>query len=110
MQILDVALGGTLYQDVPSQLGKDILNHWQQTPKWQPTHEVEVQDASYLAEITDRQTVRVNSYYHQGIKGLADTLAVTARSSDGVIEAVESRDFSEGHKDQLLGSLYAGRI
>ncbi len=95
MQILNVALGGTLYQDVPSQLGADVLDHWQQEPKCQPTHEVEVLDGSYLAEITDRQTVEVNSYHHQGIKGLADTLAVTARSTDGVIEAVESRDFSE---------------
>jgi putative glutamine amidotransferase len=95
MQILNVALGGTLYQDLHSQLGGDILKHRQETPKWQPTHEVELLDDSYLAEITDRRTVEVNSYHHQGIKGLADTLTVSARSSDGVIEAVESRDFSE---------------
>jgi putative glutamine amidotransferase len=95
MQILNVALGGTLYQDVPSQLGADVLNHWQTTPKCQVTHEVKVLDDSYLAEITDRQTVEVNSYHHQGIKGLADALTVAAHSADGVIEALESRDFSE---------------
>jgi putative glutamine amidotransferase len=95
MQILNVALGGTLYQDEPSQLGVDVLDHWQETPKCQPTHEVEVLDDSYMAAIMDRQTVEVNSYHHQGIKGLADALTVTAHSSDGVIEAVESRDFSE---------------
>lgn len=95
MQMLNVALGGTLYQDMPSQLGADVINHWQMTPKCQVTHEVEVLDASYLAKITDRQTVEVNSYHHQGIKGLADTLAVAARSVDGMIEALESRDFSE---------------
>jgi putative glutamine amidotransferase len=95
MQILNVALGGTLYQDLHSQLGADILKHGQERPKWQPTHEVEVLDDSYLAEITDRQTVEVNSYHHQGIKGLAGALAVSARSSDGVIEAVESREYSE---------------
>ena len=95
MQILNVALGGTLYQDVPSQLGADVLNHWQTTPKCQVAHEVEVLDDSYLAEITDRQTVEVNSYHHQGIKGLADALTVAAHSADGVIEALESRDFSE---------------
>jgi putative glutamine amidotransferase len=94
-QILNEALGGTLYQDVPSQLGVDVLDHWQETPKCQPTHEVEVLDDSYMAAIMDRQTVEVNSYHHQGIKGLADALTVTAHSSDGVIEAVESRDFSE---------------
>lgn len=95
MQMLNVALGGTLYQDMLSQLGADFLNHWQTTPKSQVTHEVEVLDDSYLAKITDRQTVEVNSYHHQGIKGLADTLTVAARSVDGVIEAIESRDFSE---------------
>jgi putative glutamine amidotransferase len=95
MQILNVALGGTLYQDVPSQFGANVINHWQTMPKCRFTHDVEVQDDSYLAEITDRQTVEVNSYHHQGIKDLADILTVTARSADGVIEAIESRDVSD---------------
>jgi putative glutamine amidotransferase len=95
MQILNVALGGTLYQDVPSQLGADVFNHWQTTPKCQVTHEVEVLDDSYLAKITDRPKVEVNSYHHQGIKGLADVLTVAARCADGVIEALESRYFSD---------------
>jgi putative glutamine amidotransferase len=95
MQLLNVALGGTLHQDLRSQLGADLLEHRQETPKWRPTHGVEILDGSYLAEITDRQSVEVNSYHHQGIKGPADALAVSARSSDGVIEAVESRDFRE---------------
>jgi putative glutamine amidotransferase len=95
MQILNVALGGTLYQDMSSQFGADVIDHWQATPKCQVTHEVEVHDDSYLAKITDRQTVEVNSYHHQGIKGLADVLTVAARCADGVIEALESRDISE---------------
>jgi putative glutamine amidotransferase len=95
MQILNVALGGTLHQDLHSQLGADMLEHRQEMPKWQPTHEAEILDGTYLAEITDRQSVEVNSYHHQGIKGPADVLAVSARSSDGVIEALESRDFRE---------------
>jgi putative glutamine amidotransferase len=95
MQILNVALGGTLHQDLHSQLGADILKHRQERPRWQPTHEVELLDRSYLAKFTERQTLGVNSYHHQGIKALADALAVSARSSDGVIEAVESRNFSE---------------
>ncbi len=95
MQILNVALGGTLRQDLRSQLGADILRHRQKAPKWQPTHEVEILDGTLLAEIADRQTLEVNSYHHQGIKGLAEGLAATARSPDGVIEAVESRNFGE---------------
>jgi putative glutamine amidotransferase len=95
MQILNVALGGTLYQDMPSQFGADVIDHWQTTPKCQFTHEVEVLHNSHLAEITDRQTIEVNSYHHQGIKVLADALTVAARSADGVIEGLESRDFSD---------------
>ena len=95
LQVINVVLGGTLYQDIPSQLGRDALKHRQDTPKWQPTHEVEVRDGSYLAEVAGRGVVKVNSYHHQGIKDLADGLAVAARSSDGVVEAIEGGDLSE---------------
>ena len=95
MQILNVSLGGTLYQDLPSQVGASVINHSQKTPKRQVAHEVEVLDDSCLVKITDRQTIEVNSYHHQGIKRLAGALTVAARSADGVIEAVESRNFSD---------------
>jgi putative glutamine amidotransferase len=95
MQVLNVALGGTLYQDLPSQWERDLLKHRQDTPKWQPTHEVRVRDGSYIAEVMGRESVKVNSYHHQGIKDLAEGLVVTGRSTDGVIEAVEAADLSE---------------
>ena len=94
MQLLNVVLGGTLYQDLPSQLGRDVLKHRQQTPKWQPTHEVEVREGSWLGGLLGGGA-KVNSYHHQGIKDLAEGLVVSARSSDGIVEAVESRDFPE---------------
>jgi putative glutamine amidotransferase len=95
MQVLNVALGGTLYQDLPSQWDGYVHRHRQAIPKWQPSHEVEVREDSYIAEVMGRDVVKVNSYHHQGIKNLAEGLIVTGRSTDGVIEAVESRDFSE---------------
>lgn len=95
MQVLNVALGGTLYQDLPSQREGDVLKHRQATPKWQPTHEVEVAGGSYIAGVMGRDLVKVNSYHHQGIKDLAEGLVVTGRSSDGVIEAVEAGDLSQ---------------
>ncbi len=95
MQLLNVALGGTLYQDLPSQWGRGVLKHRQETPKWQPTHEVEVLGGAYLGEIMDRDVIKVNSYHHQGIKDLAGGLVVSARSADGVAEAVEAGDLSE---------------
>jgi putative glutamine amidotransferase len=94
MQVLNVALGGTLYQDLPSQWNRDLLKHRQDTPKWQPTHEVRVSEGSYIAEVMGRRSAKVNSYHHQGIRDLADGLVVTGRSTDGVIEAVEAEDLS----------------
>ena len=95
MQVLNVALGGTLYQDLPSQWEWDVLKHRQETPKWQPTHEVRVRDGSYIAEVMGCEVVKVNSYHHQGVRALAEGLVVAGRSSDGVIEAVEAVDLSE---------------
>jgi putative glutamine amidotransferase len=95
LQVLNVALGGTLYQDIPSQWEGDALKHRQSIPKWQPSHEVELKEGSYIAEVMGRGVVKVNSYHHQGVKDLAEGLVVTGRSSDGVVEVVESRDLSE---------------
>jgi putative glutamine amidotransferase len=95
MQLMNVALGGTLYQDLPSQWEGDVLKHRQDTPKWQPTHEVRVTPGSYVAEVMGREVVKVNSYHHQGIRTLAEGLVVTGRTSDGVVEAVEAVDISE---------------
>jgi putative glutamine amidotransferase len=96
MQILNVALGGTLYQDLPSQMDHMVLlGHRQETPKWQPTHEVEVDGGSKVAEILGTDELKVNSYHHQAIKDLASGLVAVACSPDGVIEAVESSNLSK---------------
>ena len=95
MQILNVALGGALYQDLPSQHGTEVLEHCREAPKWEPVHEAEVLRGSWLEALTCGRSLEVNSYHHQGIKDLADGLVVTGRSSDGVVEAVEARDLSE---------------
>lgn len=95
LQVLNVALGGTLYQDLPSQLGNGSIAHRQKMPKWQWTHEVEVSSGSNIAKIMEVGGLRVNSYHHQAVKDLADGLVVSARASDGVVEAVESRNLSE---------------
>jgi putative glutamine amidotransferase len=83
LQVLNVALGGTLYQDLPSQLHPDLIAHRQQMPKWQWRHEVEVDGGSEIIKIMG------------SIKDLANPLAAVAHASDGVIEAVESRELSE---------------
>lgn len=95
LQVLNVALGGTLYQDLPSQLHPDLIAHRQQVPKWQWTHEVEVDGNSKVAGIMETDDTRVNSYHHQAIKDLSGDLVAVAHSSDGVIEAAESPNLSE---------------
>lgn len=95
LQVLNVALGGTLYQDLPSQVGGGSIAHRQQMPKWQWTHEVEVDGGSQMAKIMESTELRVNSYHHQGIKDLADGLLVVALASDGVVEGIESPNLSE---------------
>jgi putative glutamine amidotransferase len=95
LQVLNVALGGTLYQDLSSQHHPGLIAHLQQTPKWQWTHEVEVDGDSNIAKMLEATNLRVNSYHHQAIKDLAGELVAVAHASDGVIEAVESCDLSE---------------
>lgn len=95
MQVLNVALGGTLYQDLPSQIGPDLILHRQTTPKWQPTHEVEFYARTHAAKISGSETVKVNSYHHQAVKDVSGELVVAGCSSDGLVEAVESRDLSD---------------
>ena len=97
MQTINVALGGTLYQDIPSQLPA-TLQHRQRTRAIHLSHWVQVEPKSLLRRIVARTRIRVNSSHHQSIRNVAPRLFTSARASDGVIEAVESR-----HHPFLLG-------
>jgi putative glutamine amidotransferase len=87
-QIMNVALGGTLVVDIPSQLPKAI-NHRRPDKKSQVVHEARLTRDSLLAKITGKQSLGVNSTHHQAIGRLADPLRVTAVSDDGIVEATE---------------------
>lgn len=96
LQILNVALGGTLYQDLPTQLGSEVqLEHRQGVPKYTATHVVELDDGSAAAKIMGARRLEVNSYHHQAVKELASGLVAVAHSPDGVVEAVEAQNLSE---------------
>jgi putative glutamine amidotransferase len=90
IQVLNVALGGTLYTDIPSQYKTSIVHS---TPanlgRQFLAHEVEIDEDSQLAHILGSNRIEVNSFHHQAIKELAKGLKVTARAIDGLIEAVE---------------------
>lgn len=89
IQLFNALLGGTLYQDIPSQFqSKKQIVHSQNPPYDQPVHHVHIEKESPLYSILQVGTLMVNSYHHQGIKKLSDQLSVAAKAEDGLIEAV----------------------
>ncbi len=91
IQVLNVALGGTLFQDVPTQV-QEAVNHVQPAPKNVNTHKVNLEPGSMLSRILGRRTIMVNGRHHQAIKDTASELSIVARASDHLIEAVEWSD------------------
>lgn len=89
IQILNVAMGGTLYQDI-SMSSKSILKHRQDAPSSYATHTIDVQPESQLLKILGKSTIRTNSFHHQAIKEAAPGLFISAFARDGIIEGVES--------------------
>lgn len=98
MQLLNVALGGSLYQDLSLYSAWKIKHAQQPTQPQFATHKIKVAEKSLLRSLIG-ETFSVNSYHHQGIKDLADSLVATARSLDGLIEGVE---FS-GNEQRVFG-------
>lgn len=91
IQMLNVALGGTLIQDIPSECGTDVL-HDEDTARSTRTHDIAIEPGSRIAAAMGADRCSVNSFHHQSVKRVADGLRVTARSPDGVIEGLESTD------------------
>ena len=87
-QLVTVAAGGTLVQDIPTQVG-GAMKHYQQAPRWHGTHEVVFDEDSAVARIHGTRKLWVNSFHHQAIKNPGDGFRVTARAMDGVTEAAE---------------------
>jgi putative glutamine amidotransferase len=88
MQVLNVSRGGTLIQDIASQLPQAI-NHQQGPPRDRPSHAVKLAKPSLLFSLAQDEQALVNSHHHQAIENLGRELVATAWTSDGVIEAVE---------------------
>ena len=84
IQSINVALGGSLYQDIPghrqTEAGAEVTGH------------VTVERGSRLCDILGSESVMVNSFHHQAVKRAAESLVVTARADDGTVEGVETRE------------------
>jgi len=91
MQILNVARGGSLIQDIPSQV-ENAINHQQGIPRERNSHSIRIESGSLIEELANSKTdVMVNSHHHQAVKVMGESLYATSWTSDGVIESVEDK-------------------
>jgi len=88
MQILNVSRGGTLIQDISSQV-PDAIKHEQGPPRDRPSHSVSLIENTKLFDIAGAPDAIVNSHHHQAIESIGADLIATAWTSDGVVEALE---------------------
>jgi putative glutamine amidotransferase len=108
IQVLNVAEGGTLYQDIASQVPGSLKHDcWPDHPRNYLAHQVTVNGDSYLAAVLGHRQIGVNSSHHQAVKDLAPRFKVVARATDGLIEAIEGHDHSfalgvQWHPEELL--------
>lgn len=121
MQLANIAFGGTLIEDLPSELGPRYrIKHHQVRELNEPatvgTHRVAVKPKSLLREITRQTSLWTNSLHHQAIRALAPPLAAVANTPDDVIEAIELkvRDFYflgvQWHPESLPDAAASGLI
>jgi putative glutamine amidotransferase len=92
MQLLNVARGGTLYQDIGSQLSQARNHNLSKGRLAGTTHPIEIQAGSRLEAIVGGRHHEVNSYHHQAVHRPGRDVEITARADDGVAEALELRD------------------
>lgn len=91
IQLLNVALGGTLYQDLPDQRPSAVA-HRQADARHLGTHAFVPEADSRLAALIGPEPLRVNTFHHQAVREVAPGLVVCARAEDGLIEALETAD------------------
>ncbi len=101
-QLLNIALGGKLIPDIRSQV-PDALNHQRLDQAAAQVHEATLTAGSLLAKITGKRILGVNSSHHQAVLEPAGPLMATARSRDGIIEAMELKPEAAGMMPFLLG-------
>lgn len=114
LQVVNVALGGTLVQDIPSERPSQVV-HARENDKTRRDHAVDVAPGSRLAGLADGAEVLVNSRHHQAIDRLAPGLEVSATAPDGLAEAVEARDGTwvvavQWHPENLAGDPVSERL
>ena len=93
IQTLAIALGGKVYQDI-----KQMVKHSQDADRSEPTHSIEIKKDSTLYNIYGAEKILVNSFHHQAVSEPGKHMRIIAKSTDGIIEAIESNEYK-----QILG-------
>ena len=89
-QLINVAFGGTLYQDIPAQHPDTTVRHNQEEPSSVPTHAVNLLPDSEMARITGETQLFTNTHHHQAVKQVAPGFRITAWATDSIPEAIEN--------------------
>jgi len=92
IQLVNVAFGGTLVQDIPSQRPAKVPHDPGKQQRTERIHHVTLDPASRIARVVGEQSIETNSSHHQAVDRLAPSLRITGRTEDGIIEAVEPKD------------------
>jgi len=113
-QLVNVALGGSLFQDIPLQVPKSI-KHGPAAKGEKVFHYIEVLEGTALSRIMDSARIRARSSHHQALKNPGRGLRLSAISQDGVIEAVESRGRNfliavQWHPEKTLADQYTRKL
>jgi len=88
-QVLNVATGGTLLQDIPSQIPGSTVDHDPDAERWEQVHRVTIRPGTRLREILGTDSVAVNSFHHQAVGTPGKGVEVSATAEDGVVEGIE---------------------
>jgi putative glutamine amidotransferase len=116
LQVVNVALGGTLYTHIADQHPAAIKHDWHAGfPRNHPAHPVRIEEGSRMAEVFGEPLLQVNSLHHQGIKDLAPSLKAVGLTADGLVEAVELPNHRFGlavqfHPEWLTEHEFARRL
>ncbi len=90
-QVINIALGGDVYQDLPTEYPGKLIAHRQKKAETYPSHPVTIKEGSRLRGIVGEERILVNSLHHQAVNRLGDGFVATACAPDGVVEAAESQ-------------------
>ena len=91
-QVLNVAMGGSLYQDIAANYEKESIMHQQLAKTHLALHKITIKEGTLLHDILGSAEVRVNTFHHQAVKALGKDLVISATAPDGIVEAIESKD------------------